>query len=204
MYLPHDPGNPYQVAGQLLINDALTSDASAIVQHSNTEGTCLYKDGAFHNRVIRKTYIKPCMLDGIILHNFVYEVQMQFLQGNCGGILFRSNFPLMYYFLVCTNGQYRLVRYDRDNVANRKILLVQTTSALHTGLKAINTLAVVAQDSHFELFINTLKIAQAQDTAYAEGQIGTLAHTCSIARTDYDCVDTTEVRFTNLHVWKLP
>jgi transcriptional regulator with XRE-family HTH domain len=187
---------------QWLINDALNSSQSTGQPHTVPEGQCFYHNNTYHSRVVTAGNMKPCLTNLPLLHNFAYEVTMRILQGNCGGILFRSNFPLMYYFLICSNGQYRFVRYDRDNAKNRLIIKLATSTAIHPGLGVQNTIAVVAHEQHFILYVNDKSIVQADDGAYQTGRLGMLAHSCRYVNALPVCAAPTEVAFSDLSVWQ--
>lgn len=190
-----------QSGDHLYIDDALNSNQSAGLPHMAHEGQCFYKDNAYHSIVTIETYFKTCFTSLPLMHNFVYEITMKIIRGNCGGVIFRSNFPLMYYFLICSDGQYRFVRYDRDNQNNRRIIDRSTSSAIRTGHNALNTIAVVANEQHFTLYVNYKKVVQADDGAYQNGRLGMLAHTGRIVNGSYKYEAPTEIAFTNLRVW---
>ena len=201
-------GNPYTHKGVLALDDPLTANTAASWSLStNDEGQCFFADGAYRIKAIKPGgYMKLCLAQTTYFRNSVYEVKMQVVSGDCGGITFRAQFPQFYYFLVCQDGNYRFVRYDRDSLLNRRIITSGVSPLIHRGLNITNKLAVVANGDTFALYINQSLLYQGQDSTYLDGQIGLLAHPCSIvyldARPDV-CSTPVEVLFNDIRVWKI-
>lgn len=204
------PSSPPPYAGQggvVALNDSLTANTTASWSLSNNdEGQCFFADGAYRIRGIKTGgYMKLCLAAETYFNNFTYEVKMQVVMGDCGGLALRATFPLLYYFVICQDGNYRFVRYDRDQRTNRRILVAGVSSAIHRGLNSTNTLAVVANGDTFTLYSNHLLLYRGTDGAYFDGQIGLLVHTCSIVYLDPRpdvCAVPVEVAFHDAKVWK--
>ena len=199
--------NPYTGKGQLALNNALTANTTADWEvNSDSIGGCFFQDSSYHITVIKPGgYVKFCVGTKTFFSDFTYEVQMQVIAGDCGGLVFRNTSALLYYFLVCQDGNYRFVRYDRDNKANRVIITSGVSVLIHHGLNHTNVLAVVANGDTFTLYINHIRLYQGTDEAYLDGQIGLLAHPCRIVyldqRPDLCANPPVEVVFNEARVW---
>ena len=119
---------------------------------------------------------------------------MKILQGNCGGMVFRydSNTGKLYFFEVCQDGSYLFSRYPDFTGNNVKDLAGGSSKAIATGLNQTNTIAVVAQGSTLNIYVNKQKIATANDSTFTHGQIGLFAD---------DSNHPTDVAFNNVKVW---
>jgi eukaryotic-like serine/threonine-protein kinase len=139
-----------------------------------------------------------------VFGNFAYEVTMTINQGDCGGVTFRANNQAMYYFVICSTGTYRLVRYLGDSQGSAMLIPGSssspdpTSSAINTGSAASNTIAVEARGAHIDLYVNKTKIDSIDDSAYSSGYIGVIAKSLNPAVND-----PTDVVFTNARVWNL-
>jgi eukaryotic-like serine/threonine-protein kinase len=136
--------------------------------------------------------------------NFAYEVNMTINQGDCGGIVFRAKNQAMYYFVICSTGTYRLVRYLGDSQGSTMLIPGSSSSpdptslAINTGLTVNNTIAVEARGTHIDLYVNQAKVASIDDASYSSGYVGVIAKSLSDAAND-----PTDVVFTNVRVWNL-
>ncbi len=128
--------------------------------------------------------------------NFAFEVQMIIVKGDCGGIIFRNNSVQgsNYFFEVCQSGGYALLRYPNSSGKNVKILRNNSSRAIHTGYDNTNVIAVVANGSSLDLYVNRQKIDHVNDTTYSHGSFGL----CAVA-----IKNPTEVAYGNAMVWNL-
>ena len=111
---------------------------------------------------------------------------MTILQGNCGALVFRTS----YHFLICTDGSYGLTITDQANA------LTQSNSPyIQQGVGKENVVAVPANGSHIDLFINHHLIATVTDATSQHGSIG------AAAVISLDLSKVTEVAFKNARVW---
>jgi hypothetical protein len=128
---------------------------------------------------------------------------MTFIDGDCGGVVFRSGDPQydprLYYFYICQDGQYGLVRYT-ENVSNPTTnprLTEGRSSYIIAGSGQVNTIAVVVLESKFDLYVNQHHIDEVQDPDpgyYRDGTIGVLAKALGLYKP-------TEVAFSDARVW---
>ncbi len=187
----------YPFSTTLLLTDPLmdNSKGNQWEESGNSGGSCIFVSGTYHASVSLQNRFHACIARNFHASNFTYEVRMQILKGDCGGIIFRRSGPNFYYFRICTDGSYVLVRYTSDtNTALNVILKSDTSPAIHQGVNQVNVLSVVASGSKLDLYVNHQLIASVQDTFYSDGQIGLVAK---------DKNNATEVIFSDLMVWKL-
>lgn len=198
--------DPYTGVGALDLNDPLSSNTADWSTLANSEGVCAFQNGGYDITGLESGYMKLCLANSSYFGNLVYEAQLKIISGDCGGLALRANFPLLYYFIICQDGNYRLVRYDRDQASLRRVLVAATSRAIHRGYGNNNTIAVTANANTFNIYINQALIGHYTDNAYASGQIGLLVHTCRVVYADTRtnlCHAPTEVLFSNIKVWKI-
>ncbi len=198
--------NVYLGQQTLTLNNSLQTNTTADWSlDSNDEGSCFFTDHTYHVRVIKPGgYMKYCLAAGTYFTNFTFEAKMQVLVGDCGGLGFRTTFPQLYYFVICQDGNYRFVRYNKDQEADRRTMVQGVSSLIKRGLKTTNVLAVVAMDDTFKLYVNQRLLYQGTDDAYMDGQIGLLAHSCRITYADQRpdlCAVPDEVTFSDARIW---
>jgi hypothetical protein len=170
--------------GTLAFYDPM-SDNSSIYEwsiNSAEVGSCSFQQGAYHammNAVSGPARFHPCLAQASPrFSKFAYEVHMKIITGACGGLLFRANNPKFYYFYICTNSTYGLVRYTANTSDTRvnPVLTQQYYSDLiKQGLNQENLLAVVANGPKIDLYVNQNKLDSVTDAAYSQGNIGVLA-----------------------------
>lgn len=121
--------------------------------------------------------------------NLVYQVQMKIVSGNTafGGLLFhyQANGSGLYFFMVNISGDYQFGTYS-INTRNLNILQNGTSAAIKTGLSQTNTLAVVAQGSNFDFYINLQPVTSASDSTFTQGGVGAFSYNPSDAQAEVD------------------
>lgn len=190
-------GPSFPFSQTLLLSDPLkdNSRGNQWEEDGNSNGSCSFSGGNYHASIALQDRFRACIALNFHAGNFTYEVQMQILKGDCGGLIFRRTGARFYYFRVCVDGSYAFIRYTSDaNTALNVTLRSGTHPAIHQGLNQANLLAVVASGSKLDLYVNRQLIAGVQDTSYTEGEIGLVAKAKA---------NTTEAVFSNLMVWKL-
>lgn len=171
-------------------------------------GICAFKDSALHVQITRNSttpeHFHNCMTSKPLLTNFAYEVKMRFITSNpddCGGPSFRNDVVTemyLYYFYICRDGHYGLVRYIGDNAPIKFLMLADSSFQPNTIISGqIYTLTVVAEGFDFYLYVNQYYINHVSDTTtgYSVGSIGVLVRTLGTG--------TTEVAFSDAKVWTL-
>jgi eukaryotic-like serine/threonine-protein kinase len=203
--------NGTSVNGTLALDDPLTDDSKgyhwlpATTNIPAQNGNCTFQQGGLDASVNGDAdytvLFHPCPENTADFGNFAYEVDMTINKGDCGGVTFSGVNARLYYFVICTDGRYRLVRYNRDvgtpSPTVNPILRDSTSQLIKTGTGQSNTIAVKAVDDHFELYVNQVMI-DSIDYVNADkvGKVGVIAKS-------WDLNDPTDVLFTNARVWNL-
>jgi len=191
--------NPYAQDMQTTqLSTSLNSNSSTGVQweesditHNGGRYICIFYKDYYHAYESGGTGFTTCRAQQTNFFNFTYEVQMDIVRGNYGGIFFRSqNSQLMYLFLISQNGACGL--YSIDNTSsgpNLKGLTGGTASQCNTVSGQFNTIAVVARNTQIDIYINKIGIARTFDSMYSQGGIGVVGGFNS------------DVAYTNAQVW---
>src|SRR2546421_6866941 len=162
----------------------------------NVKSTCIFKGGAYHANIPNQHFTDTCVANTSDFFNFVFEVRMTIIKGDCGGIAFRDDHATdkRYFFEVCQNGYYAFLLYAGGSGVISKVFTNRTSTAIRTGLNQANVIAVVANAGTFDLYANKQKIAGLSDSTFSHGQIGVAASASN---------DPTEVVYSNAKVWTL-
>jgi hypothetical protein len=202
--------NPYPTYPVPKLNDPLTGNGDADwyvgdigKQNEPATGSCNFTADAYHAMEKYKrtpdggTYFASCTANATNFSNFVYQVQMTILKGDCGGLLFRNEgsdkIDHFYYFTVCQDGSYELSRYREEKQPDYSLSLTAgNSSAIKQGLKQSNQIAVAVHNDTFDLYVNKQHIGSARNSEFSKGHIGVIAVP---QKTD------TEVAYNNAQVW---
>jgi eukaryotic-like serine/threonine-protein kinase len=184
--------------GKLLLSDPLSQPANWKPDASGSGGgLCFFKNGAYHvEQSLGTDTAHICATSTLRGSNFIYEVQMSVQQGTCGGIDFRYNLSPKkietdYNFRICTDGDATLRIVTSAGIAT---LFNGYPSAIKRGLQQHNTIAVAANGSQINLYVNKRKIASIVDINYTTGSFALFAA---------DHNQPTEIAFTNARIWQL-
>jgi hypothetical protein len=130
------------------------------------------------------------------LRNFAFQIHMNILRGNGGGIVFRANANTSQNYLlkISPNGNYELDYYPDQTGTTAQALANDSSSALKTGLNQDNTICVIAQGNTMNFYFNGHYVITVQDGSLASGRIGVTAD---------DNTNVTEVAYTQAQVWIL-
>jgi eukaryotic-like serine/threonine-protein kinase len=137
-------------------------------------GACQFTNGTYQASQSQGGHLFYCLASTPKLGNFAFEVQMTIIKGDCGGIVsrFDNTSGKFYDFEVCQDGTYTLNRYVDTTGANARSLTTNgSSSAIHTGLNQSNVIAVVANGSTLDLYVNYQKIDSVTDTSSSNGLI---------------------------------
>ena len=112
-------------------------------------------------------------------------------QGDCGGLLIRDNsdHSKYYVFEVCQDDSYFFW-----SASHTIPLRSGNSSAVKRGRGQLNVIAVVANGSSFDLYVNNQKVDSASDGAYSQGNIGLMAHAYN---------DATTVTYQDARIWTI-
>jgi transcriptional regulator with XRE-family HTH domain len=187
-----DPYPPY--SGKIAFYDPLSEPYLWRNETNSSFGsTCQFMQGTYHISEAGAERAGTCFNPDFDGGNFTIEVQMKIEQGDCGGIIVRSSEPKDYSFIVCQDGYYSFARYQ--NYTSSKLLVNKTSPAIVVGLNQLNVIAIVANGSTFDLYVNKHKIDTIQDSSYAHGRVGLFASN--------DTSSSTEVIYRDAKIWTL-
>ncbi|GHO58425.1 protein kinase domain-containing protein [Ktedonobacter robiniae] len=158
-------------------------------------GTCTFRNGIYHTmQNIGPNRSFHCDAGTLQVSNFIYEVQMTILKGDCGGITFRyaNSDHSGYRFRVCADGTARLSVYP--NGATYNILFDSASPAIKQGFNQSNVIAAVANSNHVDLYVNKQKIGSATDDTFGKGMLALFTS---------DLNKPTEIAFSNARIWQL-
>ncbi len=189
--------NPYPPhTGSLALNDPLKDNSKGYRWDTGLfaqGGTCSFIGGSYHVSVFLQGNLLACNAEAVTFSNLTFEVQMTILKGDRGGIFFRqvgTQGPY-YYFSIKIDGSYEL---DSFNGKTTNVLQLGSSAAVKRGLNQPNLLAVVAQGSSIDLYVNGQSIVRTTAINTSSGLIGVAA----------DATDQpADVAFSNARVWML-
>ncbi|HVB21775.1 MAG TPA: protein kinase [Ktedonobacteraceae bacterium] len=187
--------NPYTQSGSLVLSDPLTSNNLGWdTGINNHNASCEFTSQGLQVIQPAQGFFHGCIAKNTDFTNFVYEVQMNMISGDYGGILFCANKTqgTYYYFYIKPGGNYLLQAFSGDSPV--RALISGSSSAITTGLPSTNVLAVVVQNGNITLFVNQTRIISMSDATYTHGQIGVF--------TGND-TNSAETIFSNVKVWQL-
>jgi eukaryotic-like serine/threonine-protein kinase len=191
---PSPSPNPYPpYSGTLGLNDPLrdNSQGNNWQTYQDSLSACQFTGGAYDALETKNAFYADCFSDPYF-SNFTLQVQMQILQGDCGGIMFRADatHTQFYYFRICQDGSYILYRYIDNKNSDAQTLASGNSSAISSS--QVNTIAVVANSNQISLYANQTFLASAVDSNYSNGHIGIAAQSQG---------NQTEVAFSNMKIW---
>jgi serine/threonine protein kinase len=191
--------NPYTSAmSSLRFTDPLSQPSmwQSLPYDQLTDGFCLFQQGAY-SAAANKTHVYtlcPVASQQPVTSDMTFEVQMQILHGDCGGVLFRGDYQQgdFYYFDVCYDGLHYLAVYKQ--FALLRPIQLQTTKlpALVTDSHSTVKIGIVAQGSSLTFYLNGQRVDQATDATYSQGQIALFCFAIN---------NPTEVIFSKARLW---
>lgn len=191
------PKDPYAGSMTTLLVDPLSNNSNGYSWNEGSDGygTCAFTNSTYQVGTSQGT-TRFCVASVTDFSNLSFEVHMTIIQGDCGGITFRANTANshLYFFRVCQDGSYALKLYVDNVNADAQTLVGRSSSLIHKGLNQSNTIAVVANGSMFDLYVNQQKIDSVSDSTYSHGQVGVVANAIS---------NQTKVVFSDAKVWAL-
>jgi transcriptional regulator with XRE-family HTH domain len=181
-------------SGKLAFYDPLSGPYLWRNETNSSFGTiCQFKQGVYHVSESHTNNAGTCFNTDFDGHNIAIEVQMKIVEGDCGGIIFRSNEPEDYQLAVCQDGYYYVNLYK--GYSDPKMLVEKFSPAVTIGQNQLNVIAIVANGNTFDLYANQQKIDTIHDSSYSHGQIALIAVCNSAAFT--------EVTYSHIKVWTL-
>jgi hypothetical protein len=153
-------------------------------------GACQFSNGSYHVSQSQSQRFYYCP-DTVAFGNFALEVQMNIIQGDCGGVVIRSSGDKLYYFSICANGTYSVWKYV-DNTGSNASELSSGGSGGAIGSSGVNVVGIVANGAAMLLYVNRQQIASVSDSSFASGTIAFVAQ---------DTSNSTEVAYSNARIW---
>lgn len=198
---PNPSKNPYPPGtGTLVVNDSLQDNSKGYgwAEFRTNSTACQFSTGAYEIDTPIHIYQSCYSGSSPLFSNFTFEAQMKIVKGDCGAILFRAdNINHNFYgFEVCQDARYEVdVHTGKASPPFKKLIPLQSSSVIHSGLGQDNVLAVVAIGNTFTFYLNHQNIDSVTDSTYSQGKIGLYASSY------YG--NPTEVQFSNVKVWTL-
>jgi uncharacterized protein YjbI with pentapeptide repeats len=146
-------------------------------------------------------FYTTCIAHTASFSDFVYQIQMTFLQGGCAGMILRADLGKNVYdiFEICTDGHYAYLYPQPSPESGLDFVTAATgvTPALHTGLGQRNTVTAIVMGSSIGFLLNQQYVLGVRDqSGSSQGQIGMIAfHTSS--------PETTSVVYSHAQIWNL-
>ncbi len=144
---------------------------------------------------LKPGYVYACEVQGTSTDytDVTMEVNMDILQGDCGGFVLRdsgtTNFAA-YFVFICQNGAYEI---DTASKGSFTTILTGSTPTLSGSLGKSQLVAVTLIGNIITLFVNKNRIFQHADSTYTHGSIG-------LSVWD-EYAPMTQVAFSNAKVW---
>src|SRR5262249_42846005 len=135
-------------------------------------GDCSFIGESFRLRAVQSGTVS-CGPDPSF-RDFAFEVQIAIVQGDGGGVIFRSDEHTTnaYFFSGEVDGSYQFGLYT-NGIA--ETLAQGAIDGFHSGLHQANLLAVVAQNQTLALYVNHTQVASITDDTYPQGYLGVAA-----------------------------
>ncbi|MHB8599994.1 MAG: zinc ribbon domain-containing protein [Ktedonobacteraceae bacterium] len=177
------------------LNDPLTAQDANNWQDFSTLQGCTFSGSALHLHGSAGS----CIGESTSFSNFAYQVKVNIIQGNVGGIAFRFDAinRKFYFFAINPDGVYAIVYVGggSSSANNEKLLASATSTAITTGLNQLNTLMVIARGSNINIYINKQYVTTLTDGSSTNGAIGMLGGNSAS--------NTSDVAFSDAQVWAL-
>jgi uncharacterized Zn finger protein (UPF0148 family) len=192
--------DPYVPEGLLTLDNLLDENSNAAWMNYTSDSRpinqgCTFQNGSYDTSKSTQPTpgIRACLANGTNFSNFAYQIEMQSVQGQSGGLVFRASTPdHFYYFYINVNGYYALW-LNTGAGAQGRTLIQGKSQFIRQGNYRLNILAVVADGPTLKLYDNYALLTTVQDETYSSGKIGTAV----------GAPDTlaTECLFNNAKVW---
>jgi eukaryotic-like serine/threonine-protein kinase len=182
--------------GRLVMNDPLSDNSLGYFWGEGVGsdgGSCEFINAAYNVAATAQEGYHFC-LSNTNISNFTYQVDVTVTQGNSAGVVFRADNSIshLYYFHIGVDQSYEL-----DVVHVGGSITTLTSSSLGSsnsnvtinGFNQSNLIAVVANGSTIDLYVNGQMIDSVTDSTLSQGYVGVAAST------------STEATFSNALVW---
>jgi hypothetical protein len=182
--------------GTPALNDPLSSNSQGNIWDvgytDNNNSGCNFVNSSYQVLEALPGILRPCFADKTTFSNFAYQVALT-MNSNCaGGVILRGNKNANNYYLftIDADGSYQFEVYNGSHYYT----LVSGNSAAILPVGQANTLAVIADQGVFDLFINQTFVAESIDGQLSSGQVGVIVDNTGVPAS---------ASFSNAEVWKL-
>ncbi len=171
----------------VLLNDPLTTNVNG---WSEASGSAFFQGGQYHLHNTDPTKTLNTYYEGRLFDDIKAQVTITFLSDAsshtgvpyAAGLVLRAD-PITpgnkYVFFITPDGTYNFARHDDGSFYNNgwtdlTLTPFASSSTIHTGKGATNTLTVIAKGSTFTLFINGQQVETVSDQSnpFTSGWIG--------------------------------
>ncbi len=189
-------------SGTPVFDDPLSDDANNWgILSTSWGGSCAFTGGAYHLALSQPHYWLWCVCASTSNHlnNFAFQVQVNIVQGNDGGIVF-SPAPNNYYKAYVTTGTSAqgipggLYLLYRQEGSGYHTLRYGFSRAIQTGLNQANIVTVIVDNGSFYFYDNGQLLITDSVNTFSNGSAGVSAQSDNLA---------TDVIFSNVKLWAL-
>jgi flagellar basal body-associated protein FliL len=175
------------------LSDNSQGNAWDVGYTDNNDTGCNFVSGSYQVLEALQTFLRPCFADATNFSNFVYQVSMTFSSNCAGGLLLRGNKSSGQYYLftVDAKGSYTFELYNKSSYT---LLASGTSAAILGGAGQANSLAIMANQDVFDLFVNQTYLTEITNSQLSKGQIGVAVYNTGLPAS---------VSFSNAQVWKI-
>jgi hypothetical protein len=187
--------------GPPAFSDPLTDDTNSWgVLSTSWGGSCAFTAGAYHLALSQPHYWLWCVCASTgNLNNFAFQVQVNIVKGNDGGIVFSPAANDYYRAYVTTGtssqgipgGLYLLYRQEGSQYHT---LRYGFSTAIQGGLNQANVVTIVVENGSFYFYDNGQFLISDSVSAFSNGTAGVGAQSDNLA---------TDVIFSNVKIWTL-
>jgi curved DNA-binding protein CbpA len=181
------PRNPDPSFPTLIINDPLVDNSKG---YGWDETKCKFSQGAYTGST--SGGYSYCLATNTDFSDFVYQVQVTIIKGDCGGIVFRLSGTIYDFFLICQDQSYAFFLH-KTNTSLLSASASGTSLTIHRGLNQSNFIAVEAQGSTIKFYVNHQLLTSVNEGTTTHGQLGVIIDDLHGHPTD--------VTFSNANVW---
>ncbi len=186
-------------AGKPNLNDPLNNNSASLWSEYtsiNGRNICEFTGNSYHVINSDPAHFFYCPPAYHALSNFVFQVQMTIIKGDYGGLVVRldGSSGTLYRFRLDPDGYFSFYLYISRSGADSRPLIRGYTSSMNMGLGQSNLITIIAQGSHFYLYVNRQNIGSVTDSTYSYGGVGLVAG---------DNNQATEVAYSNAEIWEL-
>jgi hypothetical protein len=206
------PNNPYSVsnAGLILDDQLMGPEPYDWGLTAGPSGNCAFGTGGVHCMAVpgNAIQINPQNSGYVHLHNVIFEVKASFAQSYVPDAQFYDKSEFWLAVRAGPNTAY-LVRFTPAGdymleaiAANNGNVLAQGVASSFQPGNALNTVALVVQDTSLSVYVNFRLVTTVTDEAI--GGDGTVVLAVAGPAPTLPSSDVTEVVFTDARVWQLP